>query len=148
MRLNLTTLKEMKPDMTISELINDIETKNNEKETNDTLIRKQIIDKYTGKYLKIHEPNGIFGENLDVYKIDSIKSIGYDTDFIELYGITGIKITFSNRDLAMFDIHGECGNSFSYEQLEQGEIIDYIDYNFYISQYNQITNTLKHIMNG
>lgn len=148
MRLNLAKLKEMKPDMTIGELIYNIEKKNKEQEAENLLLVETVIEQYTGKYLKIYEPNGVFGENLEIYKIDSIKSIGYDADFNRLFGIIGTKISFSNRDLVMFEIHAECGNSFSYKQLQEGELIEFIDYTFYKIKYTEITNTLKNIING
>jgi hypothetical protein len=146
MRLNLANLKTMKPDMTIGELVDSIEKKNKEQEEKNVIIRKTVIDHYTGKYIKIHEENGIFGESLEIYKIDSIKSVGYDTDYNELYGITGTKISFSKRDLAKYEIKGDCGNSFSYKDLQQSTLIQYEHYVEYLDEYNKITTTLKNLI--
>jgi hypothetical protein len=146
MRLNLANLKNMKPDMTIGELVNSIEKKNKEQEDKNALIRKTVIDNYTGKYIKIHEENGIFGESLEIYKIDSIKSVGYDTDYNELYGIKGTKISFSKRDLSMYKVKGECSDSFSYANLQQATLIQYENYVEYLDEYNKITTTLKNLI--
>ncbi len=146
MRINVESLKNVNPNMTIGEFVLNIENKNKEKEDKDALIRKTVIDHYTGKYIKIYEENGIFGESLKIYKIDLIKSVGYNTDYNELYGITGTKISFSKRDLAKYEIKGECGNSFSYADLQQATIIQYEQYIEYLDQYNTITTTLKQLI--
>lgn len=146
MRINVASLKNVDPNMTIGEFVLNIENKNKEKEDKDALIRKTVIDHYTGKYIKIHDDGGIFGETLDIYKIDSIKSVGYDTDYNELYGITGTKISFSKRDLSMYKIKGECSESFSYVDLQQATLIQYEHYVDYLDEYNKITTTLKNLI--
>ena len=147
MRINLASLKDMKPDMTIGELVTSIEQQNKEKEAKDAIIRQTVIDHYTGKYIKIYDSEGIFGESLEIYKIDSIKSVGYDTDYNELYGITGTKLSFTNRDVAKYNIKGDCSDSFSYKNLQQATVIQYEHYVDYLDEYNRITTILKKILN-
>lgn len=146
MRINLASLRDMQPDMTIGELIASVDKKNKEKEDKDAHIRKIISEHYTGKYIKMYDGTGIFGESLEIYKIDSIKSVGYDTDYNELYGITGTKISFSKRDVAKFDVKGEISNSFSYADLQQATVIQYERYVDYLDEYNKITTTLKKLL--
>lgn len=147
MRINLASLKDMKHDMTIGELVTSIEQQNKEKEAKDAIIRQTVIDHYTGKYIKIYDSEGIFGESLEIYKIDSIKSVGYDTDYNELYGITGTKLSFTNRDVAKYNTKGECSHSFSYKNLQQATVIQYERYVDYLDEYNRITTILKKLLN-
>lgn len=146
MRLNLASLRDMKSDMTIGELVASIDKKNKEKEDKDALIRQTVISHYTGKYIRIYDSDGLFGPSLEIYKIDSIKSVGYDTDYNELYGITGTKLNFSERDVAMFPVKGECSHSFSYKDLQQATVIQYERYAQYLDEYNKITTTLKKLL--
>lgn len=146
MRLNLASLRDMKPDMTIGELVASIDKKNKEKEDKDAIIRQTVIDHYTGKFIKIYKSDGLFGPSLEIYKIDSINSVGYDTNFIELYGITGTKLNFSKRDVAKYAVKGECSHSFSYKDLQQATVIQYERYVDYLDEYNKITTTLKKLL--
>lgn len=148
MRINLASLKDMKPDMTIGELVFNIEKKNKEKEDKDTLIRETVIKHYTGKYIKMYDGDGLFGETIEIYKIDSIKSVGYDTGYNELYGITGTKLRFSKRDLSKYEVNGSTSDSFSYADLQQATMIQYEHYVDYLDEYNKITTTLKNLLDG
>lgn len=143
MRLNLERLKEMDANMTIGGLISKIETKNKEKEEKDTLIRKTVIDHYTGRYLMSKDTNHLFGVSLILYKIDSIKSVGYNTDFEPIFAITGSKIRFSKRDLSKHQVNGETSDTFNYKDLQAFTAISAEKYEEYNDEYKRITSTLN-----
>lgn len=148
MRLNdLKKLKEMDGNMTIRELVLSIEKKNKEEKDKSELIRKTVIDHYTGKYIVFKDKLNLFGDGFQIIKIRSVKPVGYNTDFEELYGLVGTKLRFSTRDLAKYETSASVSDSFTYSDLQGAKIISKEEYQVYLSHYNDITKKLNELVN-
>jgi len=145
--INANQLKQFDGSLTVKELIAKLEQENKAKEAKNEETKKKVIEAYSGKFLKVYDPHGLFGESLDIYKIDELKFTSYNTEYEMLYGFNGTKISFSKRDLSMFDISSsECRYHFSEKDLKEATIIGLEEYQTYVEEYERITTSLKNLL--
>jgi hypothetical protein len=143
----LKYLEQQDKQLTVGDLIEQINQKqelNNQEE----LVRvNQYKSKYQNCYLKHKEDDSLWGNTLNIYHILSLGQHGKTTDWETFYSIEGYKIRFTSRDVMIKEIDPNVDyDAFTEAELDSMEFITEQEYKTYTQKYKQIVNELKQIL--
>lgn len=143
----IKTLKSYDPSLTVGELVSQLEFESNAALRTEQNIIEQVKNEFKDTYLRQIDKDGIFGKTLHLYHIQEIPSTGRDTGYNILYNIKGTKLVFSPKDTYLIELTPEwVDSSFSESELRLMKRITKEDYEFHLSHYTNITNTLKGLL--
>lgn len=145
----LTLLKKIDNDfknLSINEFIKCIEKEILEEKKLEEKEKENIINTYNSTFLKMHENNKLWGENLRVIKVDSIYCNEFDIDFQKIYTIIGEEISFNKINIFKRKSTLEESNlSFTHEDLKKFEIISEEEYLNFLNKYEFLDKSIKKI---
>ena len=143
----LKYLEQQDKQLTVADLIEQINQKQ-EFDKQEELVRiSQYKFKYENCYLKHKKDDYLWGKTLNVYHILSLGQHGKTTDWETFYSINGYKIRFTSRDVMISEFDPNLVNdTFTESELDSMEFITEQEYKTYTKKYKQIVNELKQIL--
>jgi hypothetical protein len=143
----LKYLEQQDKQLTVGDLIDKLNEKQ-EFDKQEELVRvNQYKSKYQNCYLKHKEYDSLWGKTLNIYHILSLGQHGKTTDWETFYSIEGYKIRFTSRDVMIKEIDPNVVyDSFTEVELDSMEFITKQENKKYTQKYKQIVNELKQIL--
>ena len=90
-------------------------SKNKEKQT---LNENKVVAKYNNSYLKIFKVDGLFGETLELIKIDSLKPSGYTEQYERTYSLKGEIIIINKHNIGIRTFDTSVHSYYTLKDLE------------------------------
>ena len=139
----LNFLEQQDKELTVAELIEDIEMNQNIADKVAQAQIKECCDKYADTYLTKGNT-----KYLRIYHIDELKPAGKNTDYQQLYSIKGKIIRFNTNNVHVEDLMHVPHETISESELEEMKIISQEKYQNYVSQYFEIKTMLKNTIDN
>jgi len=138
-------LKNYDPNMTVGDLIKEVDKREKDKEKEIIEKDNQICSLYRGSYLKRLTDCHLFGKTLGVIHIGEISFGAMSTSWERLYSIkSGTKITFNRMGIGKIE---QSGNTlYSEKELNEFKIIDESEFRLWRGRWNYIKEKLKSIL--
>jgi hypothetical protein len=107
----------------------------------------KIVKEYSNSYFKCLEDEGMFGKNLEVLKIDSIKTSSFTDRWERTYQLKGTEIKFSKinvflREFSTDDVY----SLYTAKKLKNFTKITEEEYNFYFEKYNSLNEEILKLL--
>lgn len=133
--------------LTVQELIEKLQFKQDQIKQKEQDVIDSYRTKYKESYLKEIDEDSIFGKTLNVYYIMRLEGTGKNEDWETFYHISGNKLSFSPRDINFRGIDPQrVDNTFTGKELDSMQVITKEEYKQYELKYYQITKELKNII--
>lgn len=141
------TLGKYDSNLTVKQVLELIEQEQSELERKELEELEEIKSRFENKYVKFLEPNSVFGDQLQVYRLkDLVRSERtFDWDFV--YYFNGTRISFSKNEIFKRDFNpSRTGNSFSVEDLNNMTVITEQEFNEYLEIHKDISTKLQKLV--
>jgi hypothetical protein len=143
----LKYLEQQDKQLTVGDLIEQINQKQELDKQKEIESTQKCIDKYKNCYLKRKRDCTLFGKTLDIYYIKKIEARSKDIYMNTLYNLYGKKISFSEGYVNITNINTPALEaSFNEDELNKMEMISQIDYKLYLKKCKSIIKESKDIL--
>ena len=141
------TLEKFDKDLTVKEVLEIIEQEKFNLKQQELNEIEKVKSKFENTYLKVIDPNSVFGNQLQVYKLTDFVRSERTIDWDFIYYFNGTRICFSKSDIFKTDLNpNRTGNSFSIEDLNNMTVITEQDFQEYQNTYQNISKTLQKLI--
>lgn len=133
--------------MSVSDLKNKIKKEVEFQKSEQDKAEKEVCDKYSGKYIKEYNEDGLFGRlEVKYIRIDEIKPGSMTTDWQRCYDIKGEVISFSGNYYGIREMNpGHASDSMTKYELDSCKIITEDQYNEAVRKYSDINEIVNQI---
>lgn len=111
-------------------------------------LRESLSKDFKNVYLKKHDTNGIFGEELQVFHVKSIEFECFDTDYNENYAIDGERISFSKLGVNVRKLSDDASDLVSEQDLRDCTKITRAEYKTYKESATLFNKNLYKLIKG